>query len=200
MRFKDNRFLRGLVFFYWEYFKSSNRSKFAECADNVIMNPPLYIGNPQNVYLGEGVSIGRCAHISANNAKVIFRGNCAVAENLTIHTGNHARMVGRLVTDIKEKDKSMWGGYDKDVIIDKDVWIGCNVTILSGVHIGRGSTIAAGSVVNKDVPPYSIVGGVPAKVLKYYWSKEQIIEHEEKLLPETERLSEAEIDRILNNK
>ena len=44
------------------------------------------------------------------------------------------------------------------------------------------------------------MGGVPAKVLKYYWSKEQIIEHEEKLLPETERLSEAEIDRILNNK
>ena len=113
MRFKDNRFLRGLVFFYWEYFKSSNRSKFAECADNVIMNPPLYIGNPKNVYLGEGVSIGRCAHISANNAKVIFRGNCAVAENLTIHTGNHARMVGRLVTDIKEKDKPIGGGMIK---------------------------------------------------------------------------------------
>ena len=197
MRLKDNRFLRGLAFFYSEYFKSSMRNKFAECANNVILNPPLYIGNPKNVYIGDGVSIGRCAHISANNAKVILRGNCAIAENLTIHTGNHARIVGRFVTDIKEKDKPK--GYDEDVVIEKDVWIGCNVTILSGVHIGRGSTIAAGSVVNKDVPPYSIVGGVPAKVLKYYWSKEQIIEHEQILFTEDQRLTEAEIDSLFNN-
>lgn len=67
---------------------------------------------------------------------------------------------------------------DKDVIIEDGVWVGCNVTILKGVHIGKGSVIAAGSIVTKDVPPYSIVGGNPAKVIKFRFTEEQIKEHE----------------------
>lgn len=63
--------------------------------------------------------------------------------------------------------------YDKDVIIEEDVWIGANVTILKGVTIGKLSIIAAGALVIKDVPPYSIVGGVPAKFLKKKWDKEE---------------------------
>lgn len=54
-----------------------------------------------------------------------------------------------------------------DITVDDDVWIGYSATILSGVHIGQGAVIAAGAVVTRDVPPYAIVGGVPAKVLKY---------------------------------
>ena len=57
--------------------------------------------------------------------------------------------------------------YDADIIIGDDVWIGAGTIILAGVHIGNGCVIAAGAVVNKDVPDYAIVGGVPAKVLKY---------------------------------
>lgn len=53
------------------------------------------------------------------------------------------------------------------IIIDDDVWIGDHALILSGVHIGQGAVVAAGCVVTKDVPPYAIVGGVPAKVIKY---------------------------------
>lgn len=89
------------------------------------------------------------------------------------------------MSDITDKDKPE--SYDRDVIIEKDVWIGANVTILSGVTIGRGATIAAGAVVNKDVPPYTIMGGVPAKVIKHYWTVDQILEHEAKLYPEKER-------------
>ena len=85
------------------------------------------------------------------------------------------------------------------MIIEKDVWIGANVTILSGVHIGRGATIAAGAVVNKDVPPYSIVGGIPAKVLKYYWTIDQIIEHERNLYPVNERLIREELESNQHN-
>ncbi|ELN8649222.1 CatB-related O-acetyltransferase [Escherichia coli] len=58
-------------------------------------------------------------------------------------------------------------GKDLDVIIGHDVWIGSRCTILAGVNIGTGAIIAAGSVVTKDVPPYAIVGGVPAKVIRY---------------------------------
>lgn len=60
------------------------------------------------------------------------------------------------------------------VIVEDDVWIGTRALILSGVRIGQGAIIAAGSVVNKDVPPYAIVGGVPAKVIKYRFSPELI--------------------------
>ena len=64
------------------------------------------------------------------------------------------------------------------VIVGNDVWIGSRATILGGVTIGHGAIIAAGAVVTKDVPPYAIVGGVPAKVIKYRFNEQQI----EKLL------------------
>lgn len=61
-----------------------------------------------------------------------------------------------------------------DIIVDDDVWIGERATIMSGVHIGQGAVIAAGSVVTHDIPPYAVVGGVPAKIIKYRFSKEII--------------------------
>lgn len=67
---------------------------------------------------------------------------------------------------------------DLNVKIESGVWVGCNVTILKGVTIGRGAIVAAGALVIKDVLPYSIVGGNPAKLLKMRFSPEQIIEHE----------------------
>lgn len=63
-----------------------------------------------------------------------------------------------------------------NIIVDDDVWIGQNAIILSGVHIGQGAVIAAGAVVTKDVLPYAIVGGNPAKVIKYRFSSELINE------------------------
>lgn len=140
------------------------------------------------------MGIGPKANLSTPGAKIIIKGNDSIAEGLTIHTGNHARIVGKFVTDITSANKPK--GYDKDVIIEKDVWIGSNVTILAGVTIGRGSTVAAGAVVNKDVLPYSIVGGVPAKVLKFYWTVEEIMKHEELLYPENERISRVEIENF----
>ena len=77
-----------------------------------------------------------------------------------------------------------------DIVVEDDVWIGCRVTVLSGVHIGQGAVVAAGSVVNKDVPPYAIVGGVPAKVIKYRFEPEMI---EELLKIDYSRLDEPMI-------
>ena len=64
----------------------------------------------------------------------------------------------------------------KQVEIGNDVWIGARATILDGVKIGDGAVIAAGAVVTKEVPPYAIVGGVPAKVIKYRFSESRIKE------------------------
>ena len=98
------------------------------------------------------------------------------------------------VTDITEANKPK--GYDKDVIVEEDVWIGCNVTLLSGVTIGRGTTVAAGAVVAKSMPPYCVCGGVPAKFIKFYWTVDQIIEHEKVLYPENERYTRNQLEEI----
>lgn len=63
-----------------------------------------------------------------------------------------------------------------NITVDDDVWISFRATIMSGVHIGQGAVVAAGAVIIKDVPPYAIVGGVPAKVIKYRFSP-GVIEH-----------------------
>ena len=193
---KDNRWIRGLWSLYSNYF-GVNRNKFGYIADNVIITPPLS-GNLENIFIYDKVGIGHHAVLSTPGAKIIIKSNCAIAEHLAIHTGNHARLVGKFVTDITKVNKPK--GYDNDVIIERDVWIGAYVTILQGVHVGRGATIAAGAVVNKDVPPYSIVGGVPAKVIKFYWTIEEIIEHEKALYPEEERYSLEELIDIIKNK
>ena len=71
--------------------------------------------------------------------------------------------------DLVRNDK-----FDKPLVIGNDVWIGCNATILRGVSIGDGAVIGANSLVNKDVPPYAIVAGCPARIVKYRFEKEMI--------------------------
>ena len=86
-------------------------------------------------------------------AKLIIGNNVDIAQETNIWTLEH---------DVNSTDHHEMGA---DVIIDDYVWIASRVTILPGVHIGKGAVIASGAVVTKDVPPYSIVGGVPAKVI-----------------------------------
>lgn len=74
---------------------------------------------------------------------------------------------------IKWTDKSSYEEY-KEIHIGNDVWIGTRVLIMGGVNIGNGAVVAAGAVVTKDVPPYAIVGGVPARVIKYRFPEDVI--------------------------
>lgn len=82
---------------------------------------------------------------------------------------------------------------NREVVIGNDVWIGANAILLPGVNIGDGAVIAAGAVVTKDVEPYAVVGGVPAKVIKYRFEKEDID------LLEQVRWWEWSIEEIENN-
>lgn len=196
-KIKNNFFLRNCgVFVYNILCVFKGYKQFAKYGDNIIITPPIYIGNSKNIYIDSDVSVGRNAYISANNAKFMCKNHCAIAENLTVHTGNHARIIGMYVTDITEKNKPI--GFDKDVIIEEDVWIGCNVTLLAGVTIGRGTTVAAGAVVSKSMPPYCICGGVPAKFIKFYWTIDQILEHETKLYPKEERYTRDQLEEFFS--
>ena len=191
-KIKKNYFVRGLWMLWCNYF-SLTSSKFGYIGKNVKITPPYHM-HQNNIFIYDNVGIGSKSFISTPNAKVVIKGNTAIAEGLTIHTGNHARLVGMFVTDITENNKPF--GYDSDVIIEEDVWIGSNVTILAGVTIGRGCTIAAQALCNRSIPPYCIAGGIPAKVIKMYWSVDQILEHEQKLYPENERLSRSYLEQI----
>lgn len=111
----------------------------------------------------------------------------------TIVTGNHRiDVIGKPIIDVHEK----LAENDETVVIVDDVWVGANVTILKGVTIGRGSVVAADSVVNKSTPPYSISGGIPTKTIRFRFTIDQIIEHEKALYPEHERYSREELEKI----
>ena len=97
--------------------------------------------------------------------------NLTVLDIREVHIGNHV-MIGpnTLITTVGHslewQKRREYMAYAKPVVIEDDVWIGGNVTVLPGVTIGRGAVVAAGAVVASDVPPCTVVGGVPAKVIK----------------------------------
>lgn len=127
---------------------------FIKCGKNTDIG--RHISFSSNIELGNNSSIGDFAHI---------QGSLIVGDNVMI-----APHCAFIATDHNISDTTVpmntQGDYNKTIVIDDDVWIGYGVIILKGVHIGKGAVCAAGAVVTKDVPSYTIVGGVPAKVIK----------------------------------
>lgn len=137
---------------------------------------------PTHIFLSELVSVGKGTYgklsvLTYDEKTKLSIGNyCSIAPEVVFipsadHYLNHISTYPFLV---KVLDKKFEGVTKGDIIVDDDVWIGYGAAIMSGVHIGQGAVIAAGAVVTKDVPPYAVVGGVPAKVIKYRF-KEEII-------------------------
>ena len=116
-----------------------------------------------NFGTGKGICLGDNSSLGINckvRGPLVIGKDVMMGPNCIIITSNHCSSD----TSVHMFEQ----GYDepKQVTINDDCWIGTNVVILPGVTIGQGSIIGAGAVVTKDVPPYSIVGGVPAKVIK----------------------------------
>jgi len=150
---------------------SSDRNIYTKdlLGDRYLIGDHTY-GKPRVISWGEGTSLTIGKY-------------CSISRNVTIFLGSEHR------TDwvstypfpaIWEDAKSITGhpSTKGDVIIGNDVWIGYEVTILSGVHIGDGAAIGACSAIAKDVPPYAIVAGNPAQIIRYRFDEETI----EKLL------------------
>lgn len=147
--------------------------------------------NPKNLIMEENTNVDAGATIMNTRAKVIFKRNSGAAFGFTAVTGNHMSIVGLNLKQVNNsiKDKmDINHEMDKDIIVEEDVWIGNHVILLSGVTIGRGAEVGAGSVVRNNIPPYAVVIGNPCKIVGFRFTPEEIIEHEKVQYEESERL------------
>ena len=137
-----------------------------------------------NLSVVDGTSIPKGSIIYCTDAPCIIGKKVLFGPKPTIITGDHRiDILGKYITDVTVEEKFVDGVnvYDQPVVIEDGVWCGANVTILKGVTIGRGSVVAAGAVVTKSFPPYSIIGGIPAKLIKMRFTEEEIKKNENDL-------------------
>ena len=150
---------------------------------NVRVRPLSQFVSPKNIQFEGGASLGKGAfftaeggeinigakfscntnlHINASGGGIISLGqNVLIGPNVVMRTSNHNFLN-------RTKNINEQGHNSGDIKIEDNVWIGANCVILPNVHIGEGAILAAGAVVNKDVAPYTVVGGVPASKIKEY--------------------------------
>lgn len=128
------------------------------CGDNIVIKPYVVLQRIENLSLGNNVSIHHFSYIDAEG-EISIGDDVSIAHSSSILSSNHVW-----------KDASMPIKYNpveySRVVIEDDVWIGCGCRVLAGTHIHKHSVVAAGAVVNKNIESHTVVGGVPARVLK----------------------------------
>jgi maltose O-acetyltransferase len=122
-----------------------------------IISPVKFIRMGENVFIGKNCSVTTSR---SGRSKIIIGNDVMIAERVQIIGGNHS--IER--TDIPMNVQGE--GKQGAIVIEDDVWIGSSVIVLTGVTIGKGSVVGAGTVVTKNVEPYSVVAGNPAKLIK----------------------------------
>lgn len=134
------------------------RHMFDTCGRNVNVEYGALINSGAKISIGDNSGIGYRAFISG---PLVIGRNVIMGPNCTFLSINR---------NTAQVDRTMYAqGYlpEEPPVIEDDVWIGANVTVLPGVRIGQGSILAAGAVVSRDVPAYAVVAGNPAQVIKY---------------------------------
>lgn len=151
------------------------RMRLGSCGRNVTIGKNVE-ATWENVFVGKDVSLGANNIFLSTKAKIFIKDHVLFGPNVTVISGNHTTdFIGKYISEITDEEKR--NNDDENVVFEGDNWIGANATILKGVTVHTGAVVAAGAVVTKDVPEYSIVGGVPAKVIKYRFSQEELEKH-----------------------
>lgn len=152
------------------------------CGNGVYLRPMSSdIKGLKNLSVGDGTSIPKGSVIYCTDAPLTIGRKVLFGPRPTIITGDHRiDIIGKHIIDVTVAEKLP--SNDQPVTIEDGCWIGANVTILKGVTIGKGSVVAAGAVVNKSCEPYSIIAGVPARVIGKRFSEDEIVEHERNLV------------------
>ena len=134
------------------------RTLAKKVGDNVSIHSDVYLFHLENLVLGDNVSIHPFCYIEASGG-VQIGSDVSIAHGVTLMSETH-------VFDQKKVAIKDQGLQAKEVCIENNVWIGAKATILGGNKVSTGAIVAASAVVTKPVPPYAIVAGVPAKVIK----------------------------------
>jgi acetyltransferase-like isoleucine patch superfamily enzyme len=144
-----------------------------------MVHPKAHVQPSSRIRFGQGTTIRQYAIINTSGGLVTFGKGCElgpfsmiVTKSKAVQIGDHVR-IGPHVSmtasnrNYQRRDTLIvdQGIREEGITIDSDVWIGAGSVVTDGVHIGQGAVVASGAVVAKDVAPYSIVGGVPAKVI-----------------------------------
>ena len=165
------------------YYVRPNSENLGYFGKDASLAVPADIKKASNIYLYEHARIGpRSTIMTVGDSKFIMKSHSGAAEGLVVITSNHRPEIGHFRTGGNEDNTY------QDVIVEEDVWLGMNVTLLAGAVIGRGSFIGAGTVCRSRIPPYSVVIGNPAKVVGFRFAPEEALEHEKMLYPEHERI------------
>ncbi len=125
----------------------------------IIGNSFIQTGFGGSCHISSGTSIQPNCQLSAYKASIYIGRNVEIAPFCAFYPYDHGTILGR---PIHSQPLNTKGG----ITVDDEAWLGIGVTVLDGVHIGKGTVVGAGSVVNKDLPDNSIAAGVPARVLK----------------------------------
>lgn len=151
---------------------------FFAAGNNVKFDPIFSRFSYRTISLGSNVFISSGAVFSADRSRIIIGSYVMFGPNVVVSGGDH---------DITQTDKPMFMVKDKaaacdaDVVIEDDVWVGANSIILKGVTIGMGSIVAAGSIVTKNVDPFCIYAGAPARKIKERFTKVELSEYKKHL-------------------
>jgi len=127
-------------------------------AYTIIMPTSVMRNMGEGCDIGANSGIGQFSYIGCSGGVTIGR-DVIMGQYISFHTENH-------IFDDLEKPIVAQGVRKAPIVIGDDCWIGAKVTFLSGANVGRGCVVAAGAVVRGDIPPYSVIGGVPARILK----------------------------------
>lgn len=136
----------------------------------------------ETITVGDNVTLGARPTLLATRSTIRIGNNVMFGPGVTVRGGNHRfDIVGVPINAVDDGMKRPED--DLGVVIEDDVWVGGGATILAGVTVGRGSVIGGAAVVTKDVPPYSIAVGNPARVVRQRFGVEDILKHENILYP-----------------
>jgi acetyltransferase-like isoleucine patch superfamily enzyme len=172
------------------------RSDLGACGRNAILEYPIRFEHPQSVFIEDNVKIrSGCQIINSASEKVVIKKYTAIAVGCTMITNTHKSVVTIphiLLGASHINDKST------DIIIEEDVWIGANVTLLAGACLRRGCVVGAGAIVSKEIPPYAVVVGAPAKIISKKFDLKDVLRHEAALYPESQRLSKDYLELVFS--